>query len=257
MVETRTDGADAPAAGEIAASAGAEPEPASTPTEALAESTEIAALAPDITDAEGDDFHVALPSLESLARGSEVAVVEIASSPSRPPVVLTRLTPRKFTQRRAAGETLFADTSLENTSIASLVLKFCDFTGIQWTNVDARGIQLNSSKLCRAKLNFVNLSGANLFSCNAQHLEATNCNFSGMNAYTARFVGAKLAGCSFRAAQLLHVDFRDADLRQADLRGANLRHADLRGAKLDGAMLAQAILDQAKIDTNALAKALR
>ncbi len=105
--------------------------------------------------------------------------------------------------------------------------------GVNWTNCQLDGAQLDGADLTGATLYSARLSGSSL----------REARLTGGNLAFVGFGVSDLSGADLRAVTLVGADLRQANLSGARLEGADLSYADLTGAQLSGANLHNVKLD--------------
>ncbi|MBF2008358.1 MAG: pentapeptide repeat-containing protein [Chlorogloeopsis fritschii C42_A2020_084] len=132
-----------------------------------------------------------------------------------------------------------------------------DFSGIDLSEANLRGVQLSEANFSHANFSIVNMSGANLSGSNLRHAQLnvarlrgahlTQANLNHATLNVANLIRADLSRAQLQSASLIRAELIRADLSRADLMQANLSKADLRGAALRHALLKQANLNEANL----------
>jgi uncharacterized protein YjbI with pentapeptide repeats len=132
-----------------------------------------------------------------------------------------------------------------------------DFTAVDLSEANLRGMELQDINLSGAILRMTNLSGANLSGANfsqaqlnvarlsAANLQKANLREAILN--VANLVRANLKSADLREATLIRAEIIRAELSNSDLSKANLGGADLREATLRRATLYRCILNEANL----------
>jgi hypothetical protein len=129
------------------------------------------------------------------------------------------------------------ETGAQTITLAETDLSETSLEGINFSGVDARGMDLYRTNLSGSNFKMINLEGADL-----SHAILTS-----VGGYKARLKNAALTEANLEGADLSESELIGADLRGANLRGVNLSGTDLRGARLDHADLSDANLTDADI----------
>ena len=146
------------------------------------------------------------------------------------------------------GVQLTPQTPLTQAAYSALPLTPTGTSGQNPTEVSVGGCVIQPIMRCPgAKLRGLDVSGLFFYGVDLTNtdLRGANLNISGFgndgitksNFSDADVRNANLQSADFRGADLSDADLRNADLRKADLRGADLTSADFRGADLRGAFL--------------------
>lgn len=92
-----------------------------------------------------------------------------------------------------------------------------DFSGVDLSRVDIRGVYLKDTKLCGANLHGVLLNYANL-----RNIDLCGSNLSYSNLCGVHFCGANLNGADLKGVYFEYADFSGADLKGVCLEGVSL-----------------------------------
>lgn len=140
-----------------------------------------------------------------------------------------------------------------------------DFTAVELSEANLRGMDLEEINLSGAVLRMANLSGANLSGANlsqaqldVSRLSATNLQRANLRQAilnVANLVRANLNSSDLREATLIRAEIIRADLSNSDLSGANLSGADLRETTLRRVNFSDCILNEANLGGSCLAEA--
>lgn len=144
--------------------------------------------------------------------------------------------------RYKTSEQLREDLKKISFDLSWTILTNCNFTGLDFSNVNFSvadlsnssfsGCSMNGSDLSLARLTSTDFSGANL---RASNLSMTDCG-------NASFRGANLSMCNFVSCIAVNANFMNSDLSHADFFNSNLRNARFEGANTAGINLEDCIL---------------
>jgi uncharacterized protein YjbI with pentapeptide repeats len=176
---------------------------------------------------------------------------------SMPQIAL--ITAQELIQRRASGETCFAEIRLTEANLSGANLSEIDlsqsslslvnFSGANLSHANLQGAKLNVARLGSANLSHVNLSGADL---NVANLSLADLNHAVLR--QASLIRGELMRTDLSSADLTEANLSEATLREAKLRATNLSRANLSRADLTEACLANANLTQANLSRSSLVR---
>ena len=108
--------------------------------------------------------------------------------------------------------------------------------GVNWSNCDLQGADLNAVDLNGSLIRNANLSSALLFRANLQGADLAYSNLGLANLRMADLRSASLVGTNLRNSDMRGANLVRADLSYADLQGAQLVGVNFEGARLDKAI---------------------
>ena len=127
-----------------------------------------------------------------------------------------------------------------------------DWSGLNLSGVDFRGVHLKEVQFEKSQLDGANLQNAYLLEANLQNVDLSRANLQNAYLLEANLQNANLSEANLQNAYLLEANLQNANLwlaklQNADLTEANLQNADLTKANLQNANLSFANLQNANL----------